>query len=183
MNNSYTLYPIPINVLILFNLQNYLRMKKRLVSRREIGIEIFELENKNALVVARLLDTIHLISLDLEVNPNTRVIVDARCEMPNSPYKICPNVCDKAKELIGVAIQKGIMKEIAIRIGGSDGCIHLRELASEAANFCATALIGYKEGFGLTSPDFNKLSEEERFNLTKELLKGTCYPYTYRGNI
>ena len=58
---------------------------KRLVSRREIGIEIFELENKNALVEARLLDTVHLISLYLEVNPNTRVIVDARCEIANSP--------------------------------------------------------------------------------------------------
>ncbi|MBI4646952.1 MAG: hypothetical protein HY738_10265 [Bacteroidia bacterium] len=62
-------------------------MKKRLVSRREIGIEIFELENKNALIVARLLDPVHLISLDLEVNPNTRVIVDARCEIPNTPTK------------------------------------------------------------------------------------------------
>lgn len=153
-------------------------MKKRLVSRREIGIEIFELENKNALVVARLLDPIHLISLDLEVNPNTRVIVDARCEIPNSPYKICPNVCTKAKELIGVVIQKGVMKEIAKKVGGNEGCIHLRELTSDAANFCATALIGYKEGFGLINPDFNKLSEEERFILTKELLKGTCYPYS-----
>ncbi|MBI4646950.1 MAG: hypothetical protein HY738_10255 [Bacteroidia bacterium] len=53
----------------------------------------------------------------------------------------------------------------------------LQDVMMELNFYEGTALIGYKEGFGLINPDFNKLSEDERFDLTKELLKGSCYPY------
>lgn len=154
------------------------KKKKRLVSRRDIAIEIFELDNGNALVEARFLDPSHLISLDLEIDPRTRTVIGAKSEMPNGPYRVCHHVCDKAVNLKGAVIQRGVMKEITKRIGGGDGCVHLRELASEAINFCATALIGYEQGFGLMSVDFNSLPDAKRYGLTKNLLQGTCYPYT-----
>lgn len=152
--------------------------KRRLVSRRDIAIEIYELENRHALVEARFLDPSHLISLQLVVDPATRTIVDAASEMPNGPYKVCPHVCDRAKNLIGTVIQHGVMKEITRRVGGGEGCVHLRELTGEAVNFCATALIGYEHGYGLMSRDFNAMSEDRRYDLTRGLLKGSCYPYS-----
>ena len=84
----------------------------------------------------------------------------------------------KAKLLIGIKIERGVTRKVSERIGGNEGCIHLRELTLETVNFAATALIGYDEGFGLMSRDFNMLAEDKKFELSKELLKGSCIVYS-----
>ena len=86
-------------------------------------------------------------------------------------------VAEKAKQLIGLKIERGISKMILQKIGGSDGCVHLRELTLETINFAATTLIGYDEGFGLMSRDFNILEENQRFEISKHLLNNTCFIY------
>jgi hypothetical protein len=150
---------------------------KRLVSKRDIGIDAFELENGNLMLEASLLDPYHLIRLNLHIEPKTKAIVYAKSEYANHPHKGCPFVAVKARLLIGLKIERGITKEVSERIGGSDGCVHLRELALETINFAATALIGYDEGFGLMSRNFNVLDENQRYELSKHLLKNTCYIY------
>ena len=150
---------------------------KRLVSKRDIGIETFELENGNLMLEATFLDPYHLIRLNLHIDPKTKTITYAKCEFANHPHGACPLVALKAKLLIGIKIERGVTRKVSERIGGSEGCIHLRELTLETINFAATALIGYDEGFGLMSRDFNMLDEDKKFELSKELLKGSCIVY------
>lgn len=150
---------------------------KRLVSKRDIGIEAFELENGNLMLEATFLDPYHLIRLNLHIDPKTKTITYAKCEFANHPHGACPLVALKAKLLIGIKIERGVTRKVSERIGGSEGCIHLRELTLETINFAATALIGYDEGFGLMSRDFNMLDEDKKFDLSKELLKGSCIVY------
>ncbi|NUM51969.1 MAG: DUF2889 domain-containing protein [Flavobacteriales bacterium] len=150
---------------------------KRLVSKRDIGIEAFELVNGNLMLEATLLDPYHLIRLNIHINPNTKEIVHAKSEFGNHPHAACPLVAAKATSLIGLKIERGITRKVSERIGGSEGCIHLRELTLETINFAATALIGYDEGFGLMSRDFNLLDEQKKFELSKHLLNNSCYVY------
>lgn len=150
---------------------------KRLVSKRDIGIEAFELENGNLMLEATFLDPYHLIRLNLHIDPKTKTITYAKCEFANHPHGACPLVALKAKLLVGIKIERGVTRKVSERIGGSEGCIHLRELTLETINFAATALIGYDEGFGLMSRDFNMLDEDKKFDLSKELLKGSCIVY------
>ncbi|OFX56724.1 MAG: hypothetical protein A2046_00305 [Bacteroidetes bacterium GWA2_30_7] len=150
---------------------------KNLVSKRDIGIEAFELENGYLMLEATFLDPYHLIRLNLLIDPKTRTIMTAKSEFANHPHAMCPKVAIKAKLLIGLKIERGITKQIMSKIGGSEGCVHLRELALETINFAATALIGYNEGFGLMSRDFNILDEHEKYKLSKSLLKNTCCVY------
>ncbi|MBW6483655.1 MAG: DUF2889 domain-containing protein [Vicingaceae bacterium] len=151
---------------------------KRLVSKRDIGIEAFELENGNLMLEATFLDPYHLIRLNLHINPKTKTIVHAKSEFANHPHGACPLVALKAKLLIGIKIERGVTRKVSERIGGSEGCIHLRELTLETINFAATALIGYDEGFGLMSRDFNMLDEDKKYSLSKALLKGSCIVYS-----
>lgn len=148
---------------------------KRLVSKRDIGIEAFELENGNLMLEATFLDPYHLIRLNIHIDPSSRIITQSKCEFANHPHTLCPHVEAKAKLLIGLKIERGITREVSQRIGGSEGCIHLRELTLETINFAATALIGYDEGFGLMSRDFNVLDEKKKFEISNHLLKNTCY--------
>src|ERR1035437_7866438 len=150
---------------------------KRLVSKRDIGIEAFELENGHLMLEATLLDPYHLIRLNIHIDPQTKTILNAKSEFANHPHADCPLVAIKAKLLNGLKIERGITKLVSQRIGGSDGCIHLRELALETINFAATTLIGYDEGFGLMSRSFNILDETKKIELTKNLLKNSCYIY------
>jgi len=153
---------------------------KRLVSKRDIGIEAFELENGNLMLEATLLDPYHLIRLNIHVEPHTKTIVHAKSEFASHPHAACPMVAEKAKQLIGLKIERGISKLILHKIGGSEGCVHLRELTLETINFAATTLIGFDEGFGLMSRDFNILDEEERLEISKRVLNNTCFIYKER---
>lgn len=153
---------------------------KRLVSKRDIGIEAFELENGNLMLEATLLDPYHLIRLNIHIEPHTKTIIYAKSEFANHPHTLCPRVSEKAKLMVGLKIERGITKMILQRLGGSEGCVHLKELALETINFAATTLIGYDEGFGLMSRDYNILNEEEKFDISKRLLKNTCYIYKER---
>ena len=150
---------------------------RRLVSKRDIGIEAFELENGNLMLEATLLDPYHLIRLNIHIEPDTKTIVHARSEFASHPHAACPMVAEKAKLLIGLKIERGISKIILQKIGGSDGCVHLRELTLETINFAATTLIGFDQGFGLMSRDFNILNEEERFEISRHVLNNTCFIY------
>jgi len=150
---------------------------KRLVSKRDIGIEAFELVNGNLMLEATFLDPYHLIRLNLQIDPNTKEIIFAKSEFSNHPHVACPFVAAKAKLLIGLKIERGITKLVSQKIGGGEGCIHLRELTMETINFAATTLIGFDEGFGLMSRDFNLLDENKRFEISKHLLKGSCHIY------
>jgi len=150
---------------------------KRLVSKRDIGIEAFELENGNLMLEATFLDPYHLIRLNLHIVPQTKTIIYAKSEFASHPHQACPFVAAKAKLLVGLKIERGITRHISQRIGGSEGCIHLRELTLETINFAATTLIGFDEGFGLMSRDFNVLDENQRFEISKHFLKGSCYIY------
>lgn len=150
---------------------------KRLVSKREIGIEAFELQNGNLMLEATLLDPYHLIRLNISIEPKSKTIVDAMSEFANHPHTICPSIAVKAKQLIGLKIERGITKNILQKIGGCDGCVHLKELTLETINFAATTLVGFDEGFGLMSREFNILDEIQKFELSKHLLKNSCFVY------
>ena len=150
---------------------------KRLVSKRDIGVEAFELVNGNLMIKATFLDPYHLIRLNLHIEPSSKTIVAAICEFGNYPHSLCPSIVGKAKSLIGLQIKRGILKEIIKAVGGCDGCVHLKELVIDSINFAATTLIGYEFGFGLMNREFNRQEESKMFEISKDALKNTCFVY------
>ncbi|MFI5222621.1 MAG: hypothetical protein ACHQK8_09860, partial [Bacteroidia bacterium] len=68
---------------------------KRLVSKRDIGIEAFELENGNLMLEATFLDPYHLIRLNIHIEPETKTITNAKSEFSSHPHSACPVVALK----------------------------------------------------------------------------------------
>jgi len=153
-------------------------MAKTLISKRDIGINLYLLDNGNGLLEATMLDASHLIKLEMEVHPDTRTIVSASSELVIHPYPLCKMVEDRAKNLAGLKIEKGVMKKVGLAVGTSSGCVHLRELAMETINFAATALVGVEKGFALMDPGYNRKDPATRHALSSSLLKNTCKSYT-----
>ncbi len=150
---------------------------KRLVSKRDIGIEAFELMNGDLMIEATFLDPYHLIRLNLHIEPNSKTIVAAISEFGNYPHSKCPSIVEKARALVGLKIKRGILMDIVKAVGGCDGCVHLKELTIAAINFAATTLIGHDIGLGLMNREFNQQDESIIFEKSKHALKNTCFVY------
>jgi len=155
-------------------------MAKRLLSKRDISVDLFLLDNGNGLLEGVLLDTGHLIRLEMEINPKTRLIVAADCRLVTGPFALCKFVSNLATGLIGLKIEKGVMKKVGQAVGGKFGCVHLKELVIDTINFAATAMVGIESGFGLMDPGFARKDPETRHLLTENLLLDTCYCYSHK---
>jgi long-subunit acyl-CoA synthetase (AMP-forming) len=82
-----------------------------------------------------------------------------------------------ADRLIGLRIERGVLNEIARRVGGRVGCSHIKELATNIVYFVASYLVRRRAGVDPIDADFESKPPEERFGMTKELLKDSCLAY------
>lgn len=60
-------------------------------------------------------------------------IVDAVAVTDFSPFRICPNITPKYKELIGMRMVAGFTRAVKEKFGGVSGCTHLMELLGPIA--------------------------------------------------
>jgi Protein of unknown function (DUF2889) len=53
--------------------------------------------------------------------------------MDHTPYAVCPGAAPNFARLAGLTIGRGFLKEAARRVGGTEGCTHIRELLQQMA--------------------------------------------------
>ncbi len=154
-----------------------MRPGSRLIASRNISMNVFQHDREHGGIAAVFLDPYHLIRMDMEFHLPTRAIIGCSVEYVTHPYDVCPSVSDRAASLVGLVVERGVMNEIKRRLGGSEGCIHLRELATDVVNLAGTALVGYGSGFGLMSAEFNRRPPDERHRISLPVLGGSCRAY------
>ena len=150
----------------------------RLVDKRDIDLEIRE-EKRTGYLICKgtMMDTVHLLTLYLKINPADRKITDAEFEMTNYPFQACPLVESKVKGLKGIVLGRGVIKEISKKVGGQEGCVHLRELAIDLVNKISGVLMTYEPDSKGINSSFHQLPEKERSALSSHILKNTCHIY------
>lgn len=77
-------------------------------------------------------EPLHDISLRLTIDRDYQ-IHEVEGAIDASPFNICPAAAEGMKQLIGLRIAKGWMREVRRRVGGSKGCTHLIELLGPLA--------------------------------------------------
>lgn len=75
------------------------------------------------------------ISIDLEM-----AIREVETGMTDTPYQRCPQVLPNYQRLLGVVIGPGWQREVKQRLGGVEGCTHLRELLGPMATVAYQAI-------------------------------------------
>ncbi len=151
--------------------------KMQLTDQRSITVELFDAGKDNAIVAGTMLDNEHLIKLDVTIHLPDEQIVASNLRMVRVPFPVCREVEAAAERLVGLRIERGVLNEIATRIGGRVGCSHIKELATSIIYFAASNLVRRRAGIDPKSPDFMKKAPEERFVLTREVLRDTCLAY------
>ncbi len=73
---------------------------------------------------------LHDMWLRVAINP-ARDIVGCEAVMEATPYTVCPGVAPNFSRLVGLRIEGGFLKRALERVGGAQGCTHLRELLQQ----------------------------------------------------
>lgn len=152
-------------------------MNKKLLSKRDISVNLYVLDNGHGALEGILSDTGHLIQLEMEIDPVTGYIERSNCRIVIGPFPVCRVAEELAAGLAGLTIGRGILKQVSGRLGGEEGCVHLRELAYAVITFAANSMLGMGEGFSLVLPSFARKDPETRHAATEKYLKGTCLAY------
>lgn len=149
----------------------------RLSAQRNISIEMYEAVNDEMQLVGTMLDQEHLIKLDLSIYLPDEQITRSRLHMIRVPFPVCREVETVAETLVGLRIERGVLTEINRRVGGRVGCSHIKELATSMVYFVSSQLVNRRAGIDPMSATYTQAPPEERFALTKGLLRDSCLAY------
>ncbi len=98
-------------------------------------------------------------------------IVDVEAITLNSPFKICPNITDVYKELIGINIGVGWRRAIQEKVKGRLGCTHITELLQPLATISFQTMMGNIQK--KTKPKDN-IEREKHF---KPMVLNSCHAW------
>ena len=73
---------------------------------------------------------LHDMHLRMTITPR-RDIVSCGASMAAAPFAICPATAPRFASLAGLRIESGFLRRAMERVGGTDGCTHLRELLQQ----------------------------------------------------
>ncbi|MBI5864039.1 MAG: AMP-binding protein [Planctomycetes bacterium] len=151
--------------------------KMKLAAQRDFSVELYEAGADDMLLIGTMLDSEHLIKLELNVFLPDEQITRARLDVIRAPFPVCTAIEGSAERLVGLRIERGVLGEIVRRIGGKAGCSHVKELATNIVYFAASHLVRRRSGVDPWSASYGNRPPEERFALTKGLLRDSCLAY------
>ncbi len=124
-------------------------------------------------------EPLHDMWLRLTIDDDMTIIA---CEAvtEHGPFAICRDGAQNFGRLVGLSIRPGFLREATARVGGTDGCTHLRELLQQVAT----------TAFQTLWPVRMRRAEERRRHLAEQgiaeaaslredapALLNTCYAY------
>ena len=158
------------------NLKNILQVPvvkmKQQITERTMNMKILENTPNTILARGSILDQVHNIIVEIQINIDTLEILKIEGQMVKVPFPSCKPALENLNNIIGLTINSGITRRIANVIGGRDGCIHLSEVTVETIRLAANTIFGIKCG----GKDWRegRISDKEFWGRVKPLLKGSC---------
>ena len=160
---------------------------KKLVHKRDIAIQTYDLGDHCILIEGNLVDhrygsrkdetreeseLVHDMIVRLKVRGPGMLIEEAEAEMPHHPREECKVVIPWIRNLEGVRIAKGFTAKVKEIIGNTKGCAHL---ASLVISMGPSAVQGYWAAYGV---------EREEISIEDEAVRkviNTCYVWREDG--
>jgi len=148
----------------------------KLTTQRNINIELYEQSDDHLVLIGTMLDDHHLIKLEIGISIDDEQIVRSKLEMIRSPFPVCKEVESAAQRLVGLRIERGVLNEIATRVGGRVGCSHIKEIATNIVYLAASHLMRHRAGLSdFTNDHF--VPADVQFQRTRGLLRDSCLAY------
>lgn len=121
-------------------------------------------------------EPLHDMWIRMTLTPDELEITACEAAMDFTPYDICSQTAPKMERLVGLKIGKGFLKAASMRVGGVEGCTHLRELLQPVAT------TAYQTQHSLLNHAQDGKTRKERRSLAPELLN-SCHSYNEDGPV
>ena len=120
-------------------------------------------------------EALHGMSMRLTLD-DTMLITHVEAQTDYSPYGICPQATPSFARLVGLRIGRGFLRAAAERVGGTQGCTHLRELLQQMATVAFQTLYPVLAKRAQSGPGQAGAGEAPS-------LVNTCYAYRDDGPV
>ena len=142
------------------------------ITERSINIRILEKSPETILACGNILDQVHNIAIEMEVDIDSGKIISVEAQMVKVPFPECKPALENIAKLVGLRFGPGITQQIAEIVGGNTGCIHLSEVAVETVRLAGNTIFGIKHG-GKAWRE-GKMTDKEFWGRVRPSLKDTC---------
>lgn len=143
---------------------------------RTINSYVHDHDERFLVILSNLTDFAHIFEVIIKIDMESKKIIDTKATYYKTPYEVCKKTVGLIDKINGIEIRRGVIKDIANKLAGTQGCIHLFELVENAIKLASTIIIGKKANY--FSKEFRNLPDEEKIKISKRYLKNTCYAYT-----
>lgn len=123
-------------------------------------------------VASSLLDLEHSFHLDMVVRTEDWEIETASATLGKTPLTPCAAGAAVVQELVGLRVDRGVIRDIHARLGGPRGCAHLAELVVDAVRLLGMIRVGGDTGYWGDGEDDR--SEEEVIAEGRQRLRNSC---------
>lgn len=115
-------------------------------------------------------EPLHEMRIRIALTPDTMEITACEASMDATPYSVCPQIATTMGRLVGLKIGKGFLRAAALRVGGTEGCTHLRELLQPVAT------VAYQTRYSLQTHDVDGKTRTQEADTGAGLLN-SCHAY------
>ena len=100
----------------------------------------------------------------------------------HAPYSICPDITPNFQRLVGLRIGPGFRRELAKRVGGTEGCTHLTELLGPMATTAFQTMAGRRRRQQSADPGKRpRFLDTCHAHATTSVVVKKLYPRHYTG--
>lgn len=122
------------------------------------------------------LPVVHDLELEATVSLTDFTVRSVEVRFHTYPHAECPQIADAYQRLVGMRVGHGWSKAVRERVGGPQGCAHLRELARAMAPVLVQAAFSARVRENPT-----REGDETRLRKVLPLLTGTCHVWAPEG--
>lgn len=157
-------------------LSGYVRADGQIeVEARMQDIKSYSMENHDRQMISAG-EPLHDMWIRMTLTPDEMEITACEARMDATPYAVCPQVAPRMERLVGLKIGKGFLRAAALRVGGIEGCTHLRELLQPVAT------VAYQTRYSLQNHEINGKPKREEPESNAHLIN-TCHAYAQTGKL
>lgn len=157
-------------------LSGYVRADGQIeVEARMHDTKSYSMENHDRQMIAAG-EPLHDMWIRMTLTPDEMEITACEARMDATPYAVCPQAAPGMERLVGLKIGKGFLRAAALRVGGAEGCTHLRELLQPVAT------VAYQTRYSLQNHEIGGTSKRAAPESRAPMIN-SCYAYAQTGKL
>lgn len=139
------------------------------IEARMTDVKSYSMGNLDRTMIAAG-EPLHDMWIRMTLTPADLEITACEARMDATPYNMCPQTAPKMERLVGLKVGKGFLRAAGQRVGGTEGCTHLRELLQPMAT------TAYQTQYSLKNHALDGQPRKDNHGLAPGLLN-SCHSY------